>query len=126
MNVFMSNGKVENDDWNEIAKTFANDVKPTDNIDAIILTDRRHQTFANKLRYPSGQVHFYTADECVPHLEKLCLAMKQSEMSDWIAELSGGNFSNMEPCAILKFSCNSVTHSPPIQYLVGNHCSYPA
>ncbi len=86
MYIFMSDGKVENDDCNDIARTFSNDVKPTDNIDAIIFTDRRHQTYANKLRYPSGQVHFYTTDKRVPHLEQLCLSMKQFEMSDWIAE----------------------------------------
>lgn len=87
MYIFMSNGKVEDDDWNELAKTFANDVKPTDNIDAVIFTDRRHQTYDDKLRYPSGQIHFFTSGKRVPHLEQLCEAMKQFEMSDWITEL---------------------------------------
>lgn len=86
MYVFMSNGMVEDDDWNELAKTFANDVKPTDNIDAVIFTDRRHHTYNDKLRYPSGQIHFYTSGKRVPHLEKLCEDMKQFEESDWIVE----------------------------------------
>jgi hypothetical protein len=86
MFIFMSDGKVENEDWQLIGNAFANDIKETDNIDAVVFVDRRHQEFGGKLRYPSGQVHFFTSRTRLLHLEKSFVQIKTFEESDWLGK----------------------------------------
>ena len=84
MFIFMSNSMVEDEDWNVIGKAFAKDIKPEDNIDAVIFVDRRHATVGGKLRYPSGQIHFFTTKSRVPYLERSFSAIKSFENSNWL------------------------------------------
>ena len=84
MFVFMSDKKVEDANWERIGKLFAEKQAWGNNIDAIIFVDRRHQTANDKLRYPSGQIHFSRTR--LPHLDDLLASMKDFECSDWINE----------------------------------------
>jgi hypothetical protein len=82
--VFMADGKVESDDWDELGKIVVNSTSPDDNIDAVLFIDRRRQEFEGKLRFPSGQVHFFTKPYRLTTLEASFSKMKEFEESDWL------------------------------------------
>jgi hypothetical protein len=86
MFVFQAEGMVEKEDIHSIGEVVKNSIKPSDDIDDVIILDRRHQTAFGKLRYPSGQYHILTASERVPHLEKMVSDMRKFEYSDWVVE----------------------------------------
>jgi len=86
MFVFQAEGMVEKEDIHSIGEVVRSSIKPGDDIDDVIILDRRHQTAFGKLRYPSGQYHILTASQRVPYLEKMVTDMKEFEYSDWVVK----------------------------------------
>lgn len=86
MFVFQTEGMIEKEDIRAIGEVVKSSIKPSDNIDDVIILDRRHQTAFDKLRYPSGQYHILTASERVPYLEEMVKEMRKFEYSDWVIE----------------------------------------
>ncbi|MFI5240610.1 MAG: hypothetical protein ACHQUB_02790 [Candidatus Saccharimonadia bacterium] len=84
--VLMAKGKIDQEDWNELAGTIVNATSPADNLDAVLFMDRRRQEFEGKIRFPSAQVHFFTKPYRMTALEASFKKMKEFENSEWISQ----------------------------------------